>query len=206
MRNLDNIAKIFSLEDKRNNNTFRFTITLNEKVNPKILETAINETLNIYPSYKVKIKNGFFWDKLENNEKKFIIKEKRTNSVKSINLSKNNNYLFKVSFLDNKINLDVCHILTDGKGTIVLLKEIIYNYLNIKYKLENNKLKKEILISNERILKYKNRKIIKRKNPKKSYLINTKSNLLINKTNYYILDLKQVKSMSERYNVSIQSI
>ena len=48
---------------------------------------------------------------------------------------KNNNYLFKVTYIANKINLDVCHILTDGVGATIFLKAIIYNYLDMKYSL-----------------------------------------------------------------------
>ena len=61
------------------------------------------------------------------------IEIEKNKSVKTINFGKNNNYLFKVTYIGNKINLDVCHILTDGIGATIFLKGIIYNYLNLKY-------------------------------------------------------------------------
>ena len=54
----------------------------------------------------------------------------------SINFIMNNDYLFKVTYFDSKINLDICHMLTDGVGATIFLKSIIYNYLNIKKDLE----------------------------------------------------------------------
>ena len=54
---------------------------------------------------------------------------------KSINFRKNNGFLFKSYYFNNKINLDIFHVLTDGMGATIFLKEY-YNYLNIKYNLK----------------------------------------------------------------------
>lgn len=59
-RKLDNTAKIFSMEDYTNNNTFRLSVVLKEKINPSYLKDAVIRTLIDYPSYKVKVRAGFF--------------------------------------------------------------------------------------------------------------------------------------------------
>ena len=99
-RKLDNTAKAFSLAEKKYNNKFRLIVTLKEKINQEILKLATIETINMYPSYKVKMKSGFFWNYFELNQNDLIIKEEKKNS--NINLDKNNEYLFKVSYHDNK--------------------------------------------------------------------------------------------------------
>ena len=39
--------------------------------------------------------------------------------------------------INTKINLDVCHILTEGVGATIFLKAIVYNYLDLKYNLNH---------------------------------------------------------------------
>lgn len=202
-RRLDNTAKVFSLDEKKNNNIFRLSVVLKDKVEPQILKSAINKTLDKYPSYRVKIKSGFFWNYLEANEKQITVEEETGIPCKSINFRENNEYLFKVTYFNNKINLDIFHVLTDGLGAINFLKDIIYNYLNLKYNLKvNRKIKKERPIQDENLINV-DRKLISDKYYKKAFLIKEKSNLENNKTYHYILDLKQFKSVCKKYNVSI---
>ena len=63
-RKLDNTAKAFSLEEKQNKNNFRLSVILKEEVNENILKQALLKTLDKYPSYRVKLKTGFFWNYL----------------------------------------------------------------------------------------------------------------------------------------------
>ena len=137
-RKLDNTAKIFSLDDSRNTNIFRYSVLLKEDININVLEKALNKTLIDCPSFKMKIGAGLFWNYLELNHKKPIIKEENEIPCEHINFKRNNDYLFKVTYYKNKINLDIFHVLTDGTGAITLLKTLIYNYLNLKYNLTSN--------------------------------------------------------------------
>ena len=130
-RKLDNTAKIFSMEDYTNNNTFRLSVVLKEKINPSYLKDAVIRTLMEYPSYKVKIRVGFFWNYFEKNDNDVIIEEENEMPCESIDFMMNNDYLFKVTYFDKKINVDMCHMLTDGMGGTIFIKSILYNYLNI---------------------------------------------------------------------------
>ena len=47
-RKLDNTAKVFSLDDKKNMNTFRYSIILKEFVDKKVLEQALDNVLENY--------------------------------------------------------------------------------------------------------------------------------------------------------------
>lgn len=127
-RKIDNVAKIFTLEDSKYNNIFRFTLILKENINANILKNAIKKALEIYPSYKVKIKDGLFWNYFIENKKDIIVEKDNKKILKRINFKKNNDYLFKISYIKNKINLDIYHVLTDGVGATNLLKAILYSY------------------------------------------------------------------------------
>ena len=131
-RKLDNSAKIFPLSAGRKYSTvFRISAVLKEKINPKILEKAVNIALEKYDLFKVKMKYGFFWYYLEENNKEPIIEEEKDYPCKYIEPSKNNDYLFKVTYFDTKINIDIFHVLTDGGSGVVFFREIIYTYLEL---------------------------------------------------------------------------
>lgn len=204
-RKLDNTAKFFSLEEKKSNNTFRLSVILKETVDPKILELSLIKSLQQYPSYKVKIQTGFFWNYFKNNNKDPMIQEERTLSWESIDYQQNNDFLFRVTYLNNKINLDILHVLTDGVGATIFLKAILYNYLDAKYKLKTNDNQKVISLSFDidENIKNADKSLICTEKPKKAFLIKDKYDLLNNKTYHYILDLEKFKIICKKHSVSI---
>ena len=203
-RKLDNTAKIFSLDEKNNTSTFRYSVLLKKDVDSSVLQKALNKTINDCPSYKMKMGAGLFWNYLELNEKNIIIQEENEIPCEHINFKKNNDYLFKVTYFKNKINLDVFHVLTDGAGASVLLKALVYNYLILKYKLENDiKYENEINNYQDQYLEYYDPKLKELGKGKKAYQIPGIPNKKINNTYHYIVSVKELKTICKKYQVTI---
>ena len=205
-RNLDNTAKIFSVEEKKNTNTFRLTAFMVDKINPTFLKEAVLESLVNYPSYRVQLKSGFFWNKFIDNQKIPVVREEPYLKNRIIKFFKSNNYLFRVTYCNNMINLDVYHMLTDGLGATIFFKDILKNYLNIKYNLEcENTIKgaSDSIFSKDKYLEKVDKSLLTTENKKKAFLIQDKSNYLRNKTYHFILDLKEIKANSKVSGVSI---
>ena len=105
-RQLDDQAKIYSLSrNDYDTSIFRLSVLLKDKINKKILETAVIKTLEQYKAYKVKMEGGFFWYYLDANDKNPIVTEENDHPFKKINTIENNNYLFKVTYFDKKITM-----------------------------------------------------------------------------------------------------
>lgn len=118
-RRLDNSAKIFPISaGKKYSTVFRLSVVLTEKVEPNILKEAVNQALIKYISFKVKMKTGFFWFYFEENLKEPKVEEEKDYPCTYIDPKKNNDYLFKVTYFENKINIDIFHSLTDGNSRI----------------------------------------------------------------------------------------
>lgn len=131
-RRLDNYAKLFPLAStKKYSSVFRISITLKEKIDPKILEKAVKISLKKFKLFKVRMRQGIFWYYFESNPKSVVIEEEHDYPCKYIDLPANNDYLFKITYFDCKINLDIFHCLTDGNSALHFLKEITYNYIEI---------------------------------------------------------------------------
>lgn len=136
-RRLDNSAKIFPISaGKKYSTVFRLSAVLNENINPVMLKKAVQKALEQYEFFKVKLKDGFFWNYFEYNSKEPIIEKEREYPCRYIEPQKNNGYLFKVTYFEKKVNIDIFHSLTDGNSGITFFREIIYNYIELAHEEE----------------------------------------------------------------------
>ena len=202
LRNLDNTAKAFSLDEKKNSNTFRISGLLNEKVDPTILYKALLKSLEVYPFYKVKLKKGFFWLYFISNDNEILVKKEKYSDDKRITMEYNNKYLFRVNYNDNKINLDIYHLISDGKGASIFFKEILANYFDLKYNL-NHEVECQNLVKTDPYIDYTELVIHKKEKKHKKYRIIEKANFLKNKNYIYTLSLNVVKKVAKDNNATI---
>ena len=139
-RRLDNSAKIFPIaSSKKYSSVFRLSAVLKEKINPVILKKAVEKVLETLPSFKVKLKKGMFWYYFEDNNKNIVIEKEKNYPCKYIDPNTNNDYLFKVTYFENKINIDIFHSLTDGNSGIMFLREITYTYIELAHQKDFEK-------------------------------------------------------------------
>ena len=210
-RRLDNSAKIFPISaGKKYSTVFRLSVLLKEKVNPMVLEKAVNMALEQYKSFKVRMKTGFFWYYLEENQKDPIIEEEKDYPCQYINPRTNNNYLFKVTYFENKINIDIFHALTDGNNGTIFFKEIVYNYLELMYpevfqeERGARKLEKVEYDTEDSYMKNYNKKAKSNASSKKAYVL--KGNFIglgAVSTIHEIIDLNALKEESKKYEATI---
>jgi len=130
---LDNAAKIFpAVSNARETNTFRVQIELKEAIDPEFLQLAVDAILERFPSFKVRLKNGFFWSYFDYNSSPFYISPMGIEVCGPLSPKENNGYLFKVMYRGNLVAIEIFHSLADGTGGFMLLKSIIYEYLLLK--------------------------------------------------------------------------
>ena len=175
-RKLDNSAKIFPISTgKKYSNVFRLSAVLKEKINPEILEKAVKIALEKYKSFKVRLKDGFFWNYLEHNTKEPIIEQENEYPCKYIDPKTNNGYLFKVTYYDKKINIDIFHTLTDGNNGSVFFREIVYSYLEMShpedFKEEQRRYRKAEYTIEDSYIKNYDKKVKDKHSLKKAYCL-----------------------------------
>ena len=208
-RRLDNSAKIFPIaSSKKYSSVFRLSAVLKEKIAPNILKKAVNLALKNLSSFKVKLKKGFFWYYFEDNNKEVIIEKEKDYPCKYIDPNTNNDYLFKVTYWENKINLDIFHSLTDGNSGIIFLREIVYTYIELAHKEDfNQKLRTERKISNnteDDYLKNYDKKSKNSKGGKKAYRLKGKILPLAAIGVIHVnIDLDELKNRAKEKNVTI---
>lgn len=207
-RRLDNSAKIFPLSTgKKYSTVFRLSAVLKEKVQPKILEEALNQTLENYQSFQVKMKAGFFWYYLEHNSKPPIVEEERDYPCKYINARYNNNYLFKVTYFENKVNIDIFHSLTDGNSGTTFFKEMIYTYLELLHPevlKEERRIRKIEYNTEDSYMKNYDKKAKSNASGKKAYVLKGKKiKLGAISAIHQIINLEDLKKESKKHEATI---
>lgn len=152
---LDNTANLFPViatEDMTN--VYRISVTLSEEIDKDKLQEALNIILPQFLIFRMRLRMGVFWYYFEENLKTPpTVREEYSCPGAYIDKSKNNQYMFRVTYYKCRINLEVFHALTDGAGGIIFLQELVYQYLRLKYpellEVEKDKISSGIFLDQE---------------------------------------------------------
>lgn len=129
---LDNAAKIFPAQNTKYwSNSFRVCYVLKQKVDPEILNMALKNVMPRFSCYDVRIRHGFFWFYLEKNPKSPHVKPDIKNPCHRVKFNENDRFLFKVYYHNDRIAVDVYHVLTDGHGGALFLSTLVAEYLRL---------------------------------------------------------------------------
>ena len=131
-RRLDNTAKIFPVIANENlSNVFRVSVTLKETVERDLLQQALEDILPHIEGFRVKLRRGIFWYYFEENKKVPQVQRESTYPCRYIDPHGNKKFLFRVTYFERRINVEVFHALTDGLGAVNFLKELTFRYLQL---------------------------------------------------------------------------
>ncbi len=132
---LDNTAHLFPvIASEQMSNVYRVSVTLQQTVEPKYLQQALNMVLPKFDGFRLRMRHGIFWHYLEENNKPAPrVREETEFPCRHMRPNQNNSYLFRVTYYKYRINLEVFHALADGMGGINFLRELTYQYLRLAH-------------------------------------------------------------------------
>ncbi|MDO5410369.1 MAG: alcohol acetyltransferase [Lachnospiraceae bacterium] len=131
---LDLSANVYPTLQRRNfSNVYRLSIVLKEDIDPGLLQKAVDLTLPRFPAFKVALHKGLFWRYFEpNNRPGPFVMPDIVNPCMPMSFKANNGYLLRLYYYRRKISLETFHSLSDGNGTLCLLRTITAVYLRLK--------------------------------------------------------------------------
>ena len=136
-RKLDNAAKLYSAaSNKKDTRVFRFYCELKEQVQSELLQEALDQTLETFPTFLMVLRKGLFWHYLEPCNLRPVVKEDYKEPCSRLYIRDIKTLLFEVTYYQKRINFEVFHVLTDGTGATEFLKELVKNYLYLAHKEE----------------------------------------------------------------------
>lgn len=211
-RDLDDQGQIYSLSRNMNDTSiFRFSVVLKNKIEPRLLEQAVILALEKYKAYKVKMKAGIFGYYLEENKKIPVVEKAKRKMFRRINVQRNNEYLFKVTYENKKINIEVFHPLTDGNGGGEFFKEIIIRYLELRHPTAVSKniieSAKTIIHSENAYTKNYKKRVKQAYNPPQGYMLKGKklSNYDV-ALNHFSINLSEIKALAKQKECTLSEL
>ena len=130
---LDNIGKFYSSQAGRSSQTvFRYSAELADDIDPDILQHALDHAIAQFPSFNVHLLNGMFWHYLEQSDDKPRVEPEHLPICSRLHYGPKS-MLFRVSYFRNRVNLEVSHIISDGRGAINLFKSLLHAYIAERY-------------------------------------------------------------------------
>jgi len=131
---LDNAAKIYPAAKSRNwTALFRLSAELTEPVDPGCLSAALGSTLRRFTGLALRLRHGLFWYYLEHIDGQPDIQRDVANPCVRMDLRKNRGFMFRVRYHQNRIAVEIFHVLSDGTGGFCFLKTLVAEYLRLKY-------------------------------------------------------------------------
>ena len=132
---LDNTAHLFPvIANEQMSNVYRVSVTLNELIDPALLQKALDIVLPKFDGFNLRQRAGIFWYYFEENNKEAPrVKEEKRFPCRRIRTNSNNSYMFRVTYYRYRINVEIFHVLTDGMGALNFLRELTYQYLRLVY-------------------------------------------------------------------------
>ena len=102
-----------------------FLLRIERRSNPDVLQEALNQTIEIFPTFLMVLRKGLFWHYLEPCNLRPIVKEEYKEPCSRLYIKDKKTLLFEVTYYKKRINFEVFHVLTDGTGATEFLKELV---------------------------------------------------------------------------------
>lgn len=212
-RKLDNAALLFSASSNATDpRVFRFYCELNEEIKHEALQLALGRTTEVYPIFLSVMRKGLFWHYLEESNLRPLVRVEYKDPCSMLYVRDKKSLLFEVTYYKNRINFEVFHALTDGSGATEFLRELVKQYLLIRY--EADKLPDIALIDknitvqdqeNDGFTKYysKESEVEKKKKPRAFQIRKTGRGQGKLQVSEHVLSVKNLLEKARGYNVSI---
>lgn len=134
---LDNAGKIYPAARRRDwTNVFRISVTFEDDINEKNLQSALNKVIKRFPSLAARLRTGFFWYYIEEipeapkvlSEENFPLNRMTFHDIKKC--------AFRVLYYKNRMSVEIFHTMTDGNGGIIFVKTLASQYVRENYGID----------------------------------------------------------------------
>ncbi len=137
---LDNTGKLYpSITNTRVSTVFRISATLKERVDPRILQKALDTMIKRFPYYKVNLKKGLFWYYFEHVDHYPIVEPEIYDPCMFMQFKSKKTFPFRVLYYHHKISCEFSHSITDATGVMIFfLKSLLRTYFELLGKITSH--------------------------------------------------------------------
>ncbi len=130
---LDNVGRFYSAQAGHTAQTvFRIAADMADEVDPDALQRALEQALEVFPGFNVTLRAGFFWHYLQQAEGTPRVQPENLPPCSPMHADPRS-VLIRVSYHAHRINVEVSHMVSDGRGTMELFKTLVGLYVRERY-------------------------------------------------------------------------
>jgi len=131
---LDNAGIIMpATSDAVMTNLFRLSATLDEELDPRLLDQALAAVAGRFPYFVVELRRGLFWHYLVPHEAPLRIESDSTYPMQDYDVNRRGRCLFRVRAAGRRIACEFHHSITDGTGGMRFLKNLVAEYCRLRW-------------------------------------------------------------------------
>lgn len=130
---LDNIGKFYASQAGGSRQTvFRYSATLDRDVDPAALQRALERTCEWFPNFNVCLRSGLFWHYLEPSGQTPKASPEELPVCCGLHAN-SRSVLFRAVYFGPRLSVEVSHIVSDGRGTLMFFKSLLNAYVGEAY-------------------------------------------------------------------------
>ncbi len=133
---LDNVGKFYSAQAGSSTQTvFRYSATMADDIDERSLQRALDRAIEAYPTFNVCLRSGMFWHYLEPSADHPMATRETLPLCYGLHAHAKS-VLFRVTHFGARINLEVSHMVSDGRGSLDFMKALVTSYVEERYGVE----------------------------------------------------------------------
>lgn len=130
---LDNVGKFYAAQAGGERQTiFRLVATMADEVDPETLQRALDAAVALFPGFNVSLRSGMFWHYLVPSGTAPKVEPENRPICYGLHAGPKS-VLFRVSYYRRRINVEVSHMISDGRGALEFLKALLGAYVAERY-------------------------------------------------------------------------
>ncbi|WP_193105656.1 alcohol acetyltransferase [Brachybacterium sp. FME24] len=131
---LDNASNMFlAARSEIDPKVFRVGAEMDHEVDPQLLQEALEAIYDRYRLYHAVLRRGVFWYYLQDSDLRPRVTADELPPCAPIYQADRRTLLFRVTYHERRINLEVFHALSDGTGALWFLADLLTVYVRLRY-------------------------------------------------------------------------
>ncbi len=128
---LDNAGVLYSaIQKEKYSPIYRMSAFMTEPVDPEALQRAVDRTMPRFPTFRVRMKRGLFWNYLESNHAPGpFVRKDIANPCQPVRYKEDNGWLIRFFYYENRIAFECFHAVSDGGGGVMFFRTLLAVYL-----------------------------------------------------------------------------
>lgn len=131
---LDNASKLFpATANLKDTKVFRLSVELNEPVDPRILQEALDAVMPRFLNFQVVLRRGVFWYYFEQSDLRPLVQPETEDLYEPLYIRGEKILPFRILYYGSRFHAEIFHAVCDGVGAVAFIRALLGQYLALAH-------------------------------------------------------------------------